>query len=225
MILQTIVAQGNFPGLSDTRAVDLFWTAFRPELKRLINAESTVESGTAKPAGSLDNGETPSRHLFQTDYAEVNRTLVNMLALKWVLAGDYDSFTACQRDQGKLSKQSFHCLCKLFIGYRDIYTLLVAIVTDDLGKDPQLAKDLAETRNRDSTEHIKMENHSKVVYEAAKAGMIPAIESVSAYGRETILCSMEIEAYLTYPNWYRVRTCRRVYRFSARSMIMGVGFT
>ncbi|ODM22960.1 hypothetical protein SI65_00549 [Aspergillus cristatus] len=195
MTLQAIIAQGNFPSLSDTEAVNLFGSAFRSELERLRNAEPTVESGTVKPAGSLKNGETPSRQLFQADYAEVNRTLVNILALKWILAEDYASFTACQRDPGKLSEDSFRRLCEFFKSYKDIYTLLVAVVTDDLGKDPQLANELEKTRNG-PTMNVKMANRSEFLYEAAKAGMIPALESVPVSGRETILRSMEIEVYL-----------------------------
>lgn len=197
MDLQDIVAQGDFPSLSDTRAVNLFGSAFRSELEHLKNAETTVESGAAKPPGSLDNGETPSRQLFQADYAEVNRTLVNMLALKWILAGDYDSFTACQRDPGKLSMDSFRHLCEFFKSYKDIFTLLVAVLTDDLGKDPRLAKDLlGKSNDTVKNYNVKMENHSDYLYEAAKVGMVPALESVPESGRKTILHSMEIGGQL-----------------------------
>lgn len=196
MTLRTTVAQGQFPDLSDTKAVNLFWSAFGSEIERLKNATLTVESGTAKPAGSLENGETPSRQLFREDFAEVNRTLVNMLALKWILAGDYDSFTACQSDPGKLSRESFRQLCDFFKSYEDIYALLVAVVVDDLGKDPRLAKDMAEKSN-DTTKNVKMVNHSDFLYQAAKMGMIPALKGVSESGRKTIIRSMQIEGQLS----------------------------
>lgn len=196
MTLRAAVSQGQFPELSDTKAVHMFGSAFKSELERLKNAQLTVESGTLKPAGSLENGGTPSRHLFREDFAEVNRTVVNMLALKWILAGDYDSFTACQREEGKLSKGSFRCLCDFFRGYRDIYALLVAVVVDDLGKDPRLAKDVAE-KSHDSVTNAKMVNHSDFLYQAAKTGMIPALKGVSEAGRKAIISSMEIEGQLS----------------------------
>ena len=201
MTLRAAVSQGQFPEFSDTKAVHMFGSAFKSELERLKNAHLTVESGTAKPAGSLENGETPSRHLFREDFAEVNRTVVNMLALKWILAGDYDTFTACQREEGKLSKGSFRRLCDFFRGYRDIYALLVAVVVDDLGKDPQLAREVAERRSHghghDSARNAKMVNHSDFLYQAAKTGMIPALKSASEAGRKAIISSMEIEGQLS----------------------------
>ena len=198
MTLRAAVSQGQFPELSDTKAVHMFGSAFKSELERLENAQLTVESGTAKPAGSLENGETPSRYLFREDFAEVNRTVVNMLALKWILAGDYDSFTACQREEGKLSRESFRRLCDFFRGYGDIYALLVAVVVDDLGKDPQLARDVAErSHSHDSARNAKMVNHSDFVYQAAKTDLIPALKRVSDSGRKAIISSMEIEGQLS----------------------------
>lgn len=192
MTLRNTVAQGQFPGLSDTRAVNLFGSAFRPEIECLKNAELTVESGTVKPAGGLDNGKTPSRQLFQRDFAEVNRTLVNMLALKWILAGDYDSFTACQSEPSKLSRESFQHMCDFFKGYEDIYALLVAVVVDDLGKNPQFAKEVAEKITND----VKRENHSDFLYEAVMMGMITALKRVSETGRKAIIRSIQIEGHL-----------------------------
>ena len=198
MTLRAAVSQGQFPELSDTKAVHMFGSAFKSELERLENAQLTVESGTAKPAGSLENGETPSRYLFREDFAEVNRTVVNMLALKWILAGDYDSFTACQREEGKLSRESFRRLCDFFGGYGDIYALLVAVVVDDLGKDPQLARDVVErSHGHDSARNAKMVNHSDFVYQAAKTDLIPALKRVSDSGRKAIISSMEIEGQLS----------------------------
>lgn len=198
MTLRGAVSKGQFPELSDTKAVHMFGSAFESELERLENAQLTVESGTAKPAGSLENGETPSRYLFRKDLAEVNRTVVNMLALKWILAADYDSFTACQREEGKLSRESFGRLCDFFRGYGDIYALLVAVVVDDLGKDPRLARDVAEkSHSHDLARDAKMVNHSDFVYQAAKTDLIPALKRVTDSGRKAIISSMEIEGQLS----------------------------
>lgn len=196
MTLRNTVAQGQFPGLSDTRAVNLFGSAFQPEIERLKNAELTVESGTVKPAGSLHNGETPSRQLFQRDFAEVNRTLVNMLALKWILAGDYDSFTACQSEPSKLNRESFQHMCDFFKDYEDIYALLVAVVVDDLGKNPQLAKEVA-GKIDDFTKDVKRENHSDFLCEAVMMGMITALKKVSETGRKAIIRSIQIGGHLS----------------------------
>src|SRR5881227_371402 len=89
-----------FGRMSDIDATGLFGAAFPSELSHLKNASPTVETTTATPKGRLgeSENETPSTVLYGENFAEVNRTLVSMLAVKWLLADDYSTFTAGQKD-------------------------------------------------------------------------------------------------------------------------------
>lgn len=188
--------------ISDAEAVRLFGTSFQTELDHLKHANTTVEAGMKEAAGSLGNGkQTPSRFLFGNDFDEVNRTLVSMLALRWVLADDYSSFIAGQAGssrQQKLTRESFRHLRQYFSqrlpDNDSIYALLVATVIDDIGKDPRLADILAKKRNNGSAaSDYHHANHSELVLESAKAGIIPALENLSSpTNRAAILQSLEI---------------------------------
>lgn len=79
--------------MSDIDAVHLFGIVFANELLHLKKACVTVESTTATAlgrwGGNENETETPSMILYNEDFPEVNRTLVTMLAIKWVLGNDY----------------------------------------------------------------------------------------------------------------------------------------
>lgn len=199
--LQRTINQGGFTNLSDTQAVRLFGRDFKKEIEALQNAEATVESGSDSPKGSLIHEQTPSRYLYGADFVEVNRTVVNMLALKWILADDYEAFTANQNEQARLSRGSFDNLREFFKKrvqkkpqdqdhHIDIYTLLVAIVLDDLGKSRNLAK------GNSTMAELKSKSHSDILYEAAKKEMIPLLKTIPERKRNIITCSMMIEGSL-----------------------------
>ena len=159
--------------LNDLDAVKLFGTTFAPELNSLKNAAPTVESSPIKTTEEF--GPFPSQLLFQEDYAEVNRTIVGMLALKWLVSGDYDAFTGQQFPAAKLRRESFDQLRELFMSgletEDDVYALLVATVVNDLGKDPEMPEKAAQFLQ----EYPPNPNHDMVVYIAAKHGMLPLI--------------------------------------------------
>ena len=204
-----------FTNLTDTEAVELFGKFFYKEIKELQYAETTVESGLDRPKGSLIHEQTPSRYLYGADFAEVNRTVVSMLALKWILAHDYEAFTANQHEQVRLSRDSFHHLCEFFMKririreksenhpenqddkdhHIDIYSLLVAVVLDDLGKVPNLSKVLEEEHDSNFTKP-ELKNHSDILSEAAKKGMIPLLKTVPERRRNIIVRNMEMEGNL-----------------------------
>ncbi|GIK05005.1 hypothetical protein Aspvir_009104 [Aspergillus viridinutans] len=187
--LRDVIAREKFLTLSDTEAIHLFVSSFPTELSHLRNASATVESGTSTPPCCLD-GKTPSAMIYGAEFAEVNRTLISMLALKWILADDYESFTRGQ-SEGKLAPETFKCMRGLIIrnlsNTDDIYALLVAIVIDDIGKDSTLATaDEAEAEA----------NHSELVYHAARADRIPALTGIPHRGKETIMQSLQIGSKL-----------------------------
>jgi hypothetical protein len=187
--LRDVDARERFPTLSDTEAIHLFASSFPTELSHLRNASATVESGTSTPPGCLD-GKSPSALIYSAEFAEVNRTLISMLALKWVLADDYETFTRGQ-SEGKLTPETFKRLRGLITGNlhnpEDIYALLVAIIIDDIGKDSTIAK---------ADEGEAEANHSELVYQAARADRIPALAGVPHRARDAIMQSLQIGSKL-----------------------------
>ncbi|EYE91386.1 uncharacterized protein EURHEDRAFT_406048 [Aspergillus ruber CBS 135680] len=130
MDLQDMAAQGGFPSFLDMRVVNLFVSAFQAELDHLNNVDMTMESWLRNLSGVWIMEKNRRDSLFRTDYAEVNWTLEIMTRLRPVSAAQ-ESSTGIDYD-----------ICVSVRQFKDIYTLLVAVVTDDFGKDPHLVKDL-----------------------------------------------------------------------------------
>ncbi|CAG8266170.1 unnamed protein product [Penicillium salamii] len=193
-----------FIRMSDSDAVWLFYHLFKNELEHLKKASVTVESTTKPPSGKLgiNNNKTPSNVLYGEDYPEVNRTLVSLLAIKWVLNDDYALFTETQK-ANKLSKQSFDELrdfYKRLVNKKgDLHALLVAMAIDDIGKDPNLSKELEKHLGG---VQVNAKDHSDLVYqaanseEAAKAKLIPSLEMVPLSSRDDILGCLHIGSKL-----------------------------
>ncbi|KAF7182371.1 hypothetical protein CNMCM7691_001851 [Aspergillus felis] len=187
--LRDVIAREKFLTLSDTETIHLFASSFPTELSHLRNASATVESGASTPPCCLD-GKAPSALIYGAEFAEVNRTLISMLALKWIVADDYESFIRGQ-SEGKLAPETFKRMREMITrnlrNTDDIYALLVAIVIDDIGKDSTLA----------TTDEAEAEaNHSEVVYHAAQADRIPALAGIPQRGREAIMQSLQIGSKL-----------------------------
>ncbi|EAW07121.1 uncharacterized protein ACLA_018250 [Aspergillus clavatus NRRL 1] len=185
LTLASVIAQDQFPHLTDTEAVLLFVESFPAEIAHLQHASVTVESGSSTPLGCCD-GKSPSALICGTEHAEVNRTLISMLALKWLLANDYDSFVRGQPEEGgRLTWESFQQMRRTFtsLSHDALYALLVATIIDDIGKDPNLS-------------HQADLSHSEVVYHAASTGRIPSLSTVPSASKETILQSLQIGSKL-----------------------------
>lgn len=182
----------DFHQLNDVDAVKLFYKAFAPQIEQLKKAESTVESSKAVTKGNLeDDGKSPSRLLFGKDYTEVNRTLTSMLAIKWVLANDYDAFTQFQPPTVKLSKDSFAKLNSLVTtrlpNLDDKHALLVATVVNDQGKNPLLGKEVEHATGQ-SCEGL---NHDEIVYLAATTGLEPIGSCLDSGFRDDVLRGLQ----------------------------------
>ncbi|OGM50378.1 hypothetical protein ABOM_000975 [Aspergillus bombycis] len=173
--LVEIVGKDKFITKSDDEVLDLFKDAFKTELNHLKNASPTVESGATKKWEW-----TPSQSVFGEDFHEVNRTLTSMLAIKWVLAGDYETFTSGQNDR-KLEQGSFMKLREFFRARLhtpdDIYALIVAIAIDDIGKDKALAERVG----------IPEKNHGEVLLKAVKMKLVPALETITDLVKKNII--------------------------------------
>jgi hypothetical protein len=175
----------------DVEIVHIFGKAFRPELEDLQNALPTVESSPAPTTGSLGPAnDSPSRILFgANDYPEVNRTVVGMLALKWIIRDEYSKFVGEQEASLQLSKRSFQKLRELFLGSlqneNDVYHLLVSTVVNDLGKNPKLPEEMKKYMS--GPEYPSNPNHDLVAYVAAKNGCLKLIEEAKHKGYHHLL--------------------------------------
>ncbi|KAI9763823.1 MAG: hypothetical protein M1840_009077 [Geoglossum simile] len=180
--LQKSINDGGFLGLSDEDALQLIYKAFPAEIRRLKDVPKAAESGKREP------GLYPSQVLFREDFEEVNRTLVGVLALRWILAGDYERFAKYQPDTVKLLRESFNKLRDFFTTHLqqtgNVISLLVATVVNDLGKDPNLASEITQLNTEEP-------NHDMVVYEAALKGKIPCIEWLEDQQRRDVMLGLE----------------------------------
>lgn len=196
MSLAATITDGDFINITDAQAVHLLATGFSEELAHLKDASATVESGTMIPPGCLGpERDTPSRLLLKEDFPEVNRTFVSLLGLKWLLQDDYESFTNGQKSDMRLTTESFRRLREFYLarlpGPDDIYALLVLMVIDDVGKDSRLLEKIAQATNDPNSM-----NHSDVVFEAAKLGLIPALDTLSANYQRDVLMALDLGSKL-----------------------------
>lgn len=195
MSLFESITEGAFPALSDLDAVRLIGSAFEPEIKWLKNATTTVEGSKGTPVGALGSSHlTPSYALYGSEFPEVNRALVSMLAVKWLMAGNYQTFTCCQNPSTILKPESFQQLRTLLAescpDSKAIYALLVAIVVNDVGKNDELAMLVTNITGQ------TYQNHDDVVYAAAKEQFFPSIETMEPTLRSDLLLGLELGSRL-----------------------------
>lgn len=197
--LRETINQNLFYSLSDEQILRQIHDAFEPELERLKDAYSMQEPGS--PTNGLSHQKwpskpTPSQLLYDVNHDEVNRTLVGVLALRWIINNDYDTFVRGQPESVRLRRESFDWLRKLFQdGIKspdDLFALVTAMIINDLGKDPSLENDyLAKTG-----ESVQGMNHDMVLYEAAKAGLVPSLERLDPPYREDVMLGLELGSEL-----------------------------
>jgi len=197
--LQGSIDHSQFFILEDADILKLIRDAFGPEFARLKNAPPASEpsaAGSRATNNPSKSCQSPSRFLFGADYDELNRTLVSILALKWIMTDDYDSFTSSQAPRDKLRRESFAELRELFSNglksAADIFALLVATVVNDLGKDPSLEDDVAQITGR----YLLGCNHDMVIYEAAKANMVPSLRLLDEIERKDVILGLHVGATL-----------------------------
>ena len=184
--LRETINQNQFYSLTDAVLLRQIHDAFEPELERLKGAYSMREPGspTICSSGSQWNAkQTPSELLYGRNHDEVNRTLVGVLALRWIINNDYDTFVGCQPAPVRLLRESFDWLRNLFekgvTTPDDLFALVTAMIINDLGKDPNLEEDYL-TQTGESVQGM---NHDMVLFEAAKAGDKIALNAFDYTGK------------------------------------------
>ncbi|EXJ71500.1 uncharacterized protein A1O5_05308 [Cladophialophora psammophila CBS 110553] len=161
---------------------------FPQELERLKNATFLRNPNAARPAGP-----SISELLYGQEYAEINRTLVGVLALRWIHNDDYETFIGTQGPPPiVLKRDSFNWLRELFEkGLRsaaDTYTLIISMIINDLGKDPTFATDYATRFGND----ISKVNHDMILYRAVKARMVPALDRLTEQDKDYLLLGIKL---------------------------------
>ncbi|GAQ40826.1 hypothetical protein AtubIFM55763_006888 [Aspergillus tubingensis] len=214
--LKEVIDRGKFESLSDERLVDLLYQQFEPVIDRLKNVEQNIEGDDAHPQGLLtragvqgkrdenDHNLTPSRYLFNgEDYSEVNRTLTNVLAVRWLLVGDYHTFTCHQKGPIKLKIETFNKFHDFIDQFRKVpgwlMALIVALVIGDVGKDDKLAKEVRAQVKTPSDEEM---NHDTVLERALEMNIIESpspLDLLPSPQRDDVIRGVRLGAKLNIP--------------------------
>ena len=189
--LRTRIEGHQFYAIEDWKALDIFYNTFGHELECLKRASPSVESSPDTKVSLLGNRDaSPSQYLYGRDYVEVNRTLMGMLALKWIMNNDYAAFTNGQPEAVKLTEDSFHELHQLFYNVLKnpdsdvVYSLLVATLVNDLGKDPELYEQVKDYVDP----HM---NHDMIVYVAAEHGLVGLVKEFGGPEKEDLMLGLQ----------------------------------
>ena len=191
--LQDTIDNGHFYSLSDNDILHQIQDAFPTELERLKDAYSMREPGTDQrkkfPA-------SPSVLLYGQHHDEIDRTLVGVLSLRWLVNDQYETFVQGQPESLRLQRKSFQWLRALFLEHldtpKDLFALVTATIINDLGKDHSLGRDYEAKTGRSVGEA----NHDTVLFEAAKAGMVPALDRLGKSDQEDLMLGLELGSEL-----------------------------
>jgi hypothetical protein len=186
--LRAVIKDGSFWGIQNLELLDLIKSEYPQELGRLQKAIFVRNLNAPRP-----EGPTIAEALYGQDYPEVDRTLVGILALRWLWNDQHEVFIGTQRPAPViLKRESFAWLSDIFKKElktsEDIYTLITSTVINDLGKDPNLAIDYAKKEGVD----ISKVNHDMILYHAVKAGIVPALDRVTDPNKERILIGIKL---------------------------------
>ena len=196
--LEETIEQGRFFDVDDVTILELVHRAFPAELERLKNAYAVERQSPPKGNGvnGLQRSSTPSEILFKENFDEVNRTLVGVLALRWIHNNEYDTFTHCQPDSVRLHPESFEWLRQLFghgiRGTEDIFPLVMSMVINDLGKDPNLEDEVYGVKGPS----VEGMNHDMILLEAAQEGLVPCLDRLEPVQRKDVMLGLELGSEL-----------------------------
>jgi hypothetical protein len=159
-----------------------------PEIGMLTGANQLASPDLTPRA----EGGSIAAHLYpdipEQDLKELNRTAVGLLTLEWALAGDYDSFTACQhRNPDRLGRESFDALKDytdgILVDDDAKEAMRVSLVINDLGKVDSVIAQIAEANG---TQEV---DHDKILLEALERfpDVSPSFDRLSPHYKEVVL--------------------------------------
>ncbi|PYH49327.1 uncharacterized protein BP01DRAFT_310816 [Aspergillus saccharolyticus JOP 1030-1] len=226
--LADIVRRGEFRSLEDEAVVQLLHRSFATEIARLKRVPTRPGEGDGSvPPGTLvwasgkeknDERLTPSRLLFQEDFCEVNRSITNVLAVKWLMSDQYEVFTAHQPLASRLSVETFRAFRSDAQSVLDdpeqLLALIVALVVGDLGKDPQLARDMPASQGRC--------NHDELLAQAVDLGFLDGpLGLLGPPQREDVILGIQVGATLNLPQLLQGEnvpaSLQAIFRFQSHS--------
>lgn len=166
---------------------------FPEELERLKRAYSVRDRSFTAPSIP-----SPSQILFGQDFDEVNRTLVGVLALIWLVKGEYETFVGSQPQPVKLTRESFTWMRNHFVHVSrdpdELYALVTAMVVNDLGKDEKLASDYHDLIGND----ISSLNHDMILIKAVDAGLVRCLDRLSRDQKQDVICGLRLGAEFNF---------------------------
>jgi hypothetical protein len=192
--LYNAIRDESFWKLPEDDVITLIRDEFPEELNRLKNAYSVKASGITRP----DKPSISERLYDGHNYDEINRTLLGVLVLRWVVEGQYEDMVRTQKPDLALSRESFKWLHDLFWDKLqtpdDAYALVLSMIINDLGKDPNLASDYAKRKGED----ISNVNHDMILLCAVDAGMIPALTKLTDFHRDVLMDGIRLGSELNF---------------------------
>ncbi|ETN45320.1 uncharacterized protein HMPREF1541_09151 [Cyphellophora europaea CBS 101466] len=188
------ISDERFWRMPEDEVLILIRDEFSNELDRLKNAYSLKATGVPRP-----RSPSISERLYHgKNYDEINRTLLGVLVLRWIVTNDYDSFTRNQKPELALKRDSFDWLHTFFWSKLntpdDAYALVLSMIINDLGKDPNLAADYAELKGEDITNV----NHDMILLCAVEAGMVKALDRLTDQHREFLMDGIRLGSELNF---------------------------
>lgn len=172
-----------------TTTIEIDRKDFSQRMKWLTNAE--LPNQAVGPTDGLTRSF--SEQLFGKNFVEFDRAVMNTLILKWILEGNYEQFTAVQKDNVKLSHENFNEMRKFIQSVistpEDRDAMLVFLQFNNLGKAKQMIEYLRENARISAT------NHQAVLSEVLRRYpfVAPSFVRLSARHQNMILESLETE--------------------------------
>ncbi|KAI0554764.1 hypothetical protein F4679DRAFT_595303 [Xylaria curta] len=138
------------------------------ELERLKRAYSIPDPNATPPSAA-----SPSQILFGNQFNEVNRTLVGLIALRWIYNDQYDNFRGTQSDPVALTRESFNWIRQVFQAGLTSDDDLIALITSII-------------------------NHDLILLKAAEAGLVPSFDRLPKNDKADVLRGMRLGAEFNF---------------------------
>ncbi len=162
-----------------------------PEMNWLTGKTNATPAHVSESEPGKTIGETLFEDTPKADLTEFNRTAVGILTLDWILKGNYDAFTACQKPETKLSRDSFDQLQaytkRILPDDEAVDAMVTYMVINDLGKINSVVEDIEQRTG------LQEVDHDKVLLAGLEAhpDISPSYQSLSPKYKEMIKKGLE----------------------------------
>lgn len=119
-------------------------------------------------------------------YKEYNRTMLSIELLKWVISGDYESFTECQQPK-RLSREKFEEICQYTKGIiksgEDLEAIITYLIINDLGKIKSVVSEIEQRIG------LQTVDHDDILYQGLEKipGISPSFDKLDDKYKKLIL--------------------------------------